>query len=72
MLESFWGVILVIVLIIWSRNIGKSRKVLEKKMESWSIEKLRAYADEADKKRSQHNREMARNIATPKAFEQSR
>mgnify|MGYP005681987705 FL=1 len=33
MLESFWGVILVIVLIIWSRNIGKSRKVLEKK---WS------------------------------------
>jgi hypothetical protein len=31
MLESFWGVILVIVLIIWSRNIGKRRKVLEKK-----------------------------------------
>ncbi|MDC3393201.1 hypothetical protein OAW26_02655 [Luminiphilus sp.] len=41
-------------------------------MESWSIEKLHAYADEADKKRSQHNREMARNIATRKAFEQSR
>ena len=49
MLESFWGVILVIVLIVWSRNLGKSRKALEKKMESWSIEKLRAYADEADK-----------------------
>ena len=72
MLESFGGVILVIVLIIWSRNIGKSRKVLEKKMEPRSIEQLRAHADEADKKRSQHNREMARNIATRKAFEQSR
>ena len=72
MLESFWGVILLIVLNIGGRNIGKSRKVLEKKMEPWSIEKRHAYADEADKKRSQHNREMARNIATRKAFEQSR
>ena len=72
MLESFWGVILVIVLIVWSRNLGKSRKALEKKMESWSIENLRTYADEDDKKRSEHNREMARNIATRKAFEQSR
>jgi hypothetical protein len=72
MLESFWGVILVIVLIVWSQNLGKRRKALEKKMESWSIEKLRTYADEDDRKRSQHNREMARNIATRKAFEQSR
>jgi hypothetical protein len=40
-------------------------------MESWSIEKLRTYADEDDRKRSKHNREMARNIATRKAFEQS-
>ena len=71
MLESFWGVILVIVLIVWSQNLGKCRKALEKKMESWSIEKLRTYADEDDRKRSKHNREMARNIATRKAFEQS-
>ena len=40
MLESFWGVILVIVLIIWSRNIGKSRKVLEKK---WSPGALKSF-----------------------------
>jgi hypothetical protein len=71
MLESFWGVILVIVLIVWSQNLGKRRKALEKKMESWSIEKLRTYADEDDRNRSKHNREMARNIATRKAFEQS-
>jgi hypothetical protein len=71
MLESFWGVILVIVLIVWSQNLGKRRQALEKKMESWSIEKLRTYADEDDRKRSKHNREMARNIATRKAFEQS-